>query len=211
MEKLPQNIFYKKSTGAYVYQKRFNGKRREWSRKDLEAILEVKKTVEAYYTEHGEVPKILDPRADIDYKKELPIGTKVGEWKILEHIPKNGRVYMKCECSCGKIKQVYAPSLFKGISMSCGHVWADKLVKEEEQAFRKIRLRKRTEPNENNDSTGIKNISLDRKRKRYTVSIARFGVKARKSFYNLDEAVEFKNEILEAIEKNGGKIPLKYI
>lgn len=211
MEKLPQNIFYKKAKGTYVYQKRLNGKRWEWARKDLKAILEVKKTVEEHYVEHGEVPKILDPHADIDYKKELPIGKKVGEWTILEHIPKGGRIYMRCECSCGKIKQVYAPSLFKGISMSCGHVWADKLAEEEEQAFRKARLRKRTEPNENNYSTGIKNISFNKKRKRYTVSIVRFGVETRKFFYNLDEAIEFKNEVLDAIEKNGGKIPLKYI
>ena len=95
--------------------------------------------------------------------------------------------------------------------MSCGHVWANKLAKEEEQAFRKTRLRKRTEPNKNNDSTGIKNIWFNKKRKRYTVSIARFGVKARKFFNNLDEAIEFKNEILEAIEKNDGKIPQKYL
>lgn len=116
MEKLPKNIFFKKTrgrNGTYVYQKRLNGKRWEWARKDLEAILEVKKTVESYYAEHGEVPKILDPQADIDYKKELPIGTKVGEWTILEHISKEGRIYMKCECSCGEIREVYAPSLFK--------------------------------------------------------------------------------------------------
>ena len=210
MEKLPQNIFYKKSTGAYVYQKRFNGKRREWSRKNLEDILEVKKTVEEYHAEHGKLPEILDPQADVDYQKELPIGKTVGEWLILGYVIKGKRVYAECKCSCGKIKQVYAPSLLKGISMSCGHTWIEKLREEDFQRHAKNNQRKRTEPNIDN-KLNERYISYDEKRKRYTFSIVRFGVKVRRYYYDFDEAIEFKKEVLDAIEKNGGKIPLKYI
>ena len=210
MENLPKNIFYKKSTGAYVYQKRFNGKRWEWSRKNLEAILEVKKTAEAYYAEHGEVPKILDPRADIDYKKELPIGTKIGEWTILEHIPKEGRIYMKCECSCGEIREVYAPSLFKKLSMSCGHVLIEEMTTEDFQKHSKDKQRRRREPNADN-KLGERFISYSPQKRRYIFSIVRFGAEARRAFRTFEEALDFKKEVLDAIEKNGGKIPLKYI
>lgn len=210
MEKLPKNIFYKKTRGTYVYQKRLNGKRWEWARKDLEAILEVKKTVESYYAEHGEVPKILDPRADIDYKKELPVGTKVGEWTILEHIPKKGRIYMKCECSCGKIRQVYAPSLYKRLSMSCGHVLIEEMTTEDFQNPRKEILRKRREPNIDNQ-LGERFISYSPKKRRYIFSVVRFGVEVRRAFRTFEEALEFKNEILDVIDKNDGKIPIKYV
>ena len=210
MGKLPKNIFYKKTRGTYVYQKRLNGKRWEWARKDLEAILEVKKTVEAYYTEHGEVPKILDPRADVNYIKELPIGTKVGEWTILEHIPKEGRIYMKCACSCGAIREVYAPSLFKKLSMSCGHLLIEELTTEEFQNICKDIQRKRREPNINNQ-LGERFISYSPSKKRYIFCIARFGVKIRRAFRTFEEAVEFKSEILDDIDKNGGKIPLNYL
>ena len=213
MENLPKNIFYKKTkgrNGTYVYQKRFNGKRWEWARKDREAILEVKKAVEAYYAEHGKVPKILDPRADIDYKKELPIGKKVGEWTILEHIPKDGRIYMKCQCSCGKIKQVYAPSLFKGISMSCGRVLIEEMATEDFQYPRKDIQRKRREPNIDN-KLGERFISYSPKKRRYIFSIARFGVTVRRVYRTFEEALEFKSEILDAIDKNDGKIPIRYL
>lgn len=193
-----------------MYQKRLNGKRWEWARKDLETILEVKKTVEVYYAEHGEVPKILDPKADIDYIKGLPIGKKVGEWTILKHIPKNGRVYMKCKCSCGKIKQVYAPSLFKEISMSCGHVLVEEMTTEDFQKPRKDLQRKRREPNIDN-KLGERFISYNPQKRRYVFSIARFGVKVRRAYRTFEEALEFKSEILDAIDKNDGKIPIRYL
>lgn len=193
-----------------MYQKRFNGKRSEWARKDLEAILEVKKTVESYYAEHGKVPKILDPQSDIDYKKELPIGTKIGEWTILEHIPKEGRIYMKCACSCGKIRQVYAPSLYKRLSTSCGHVLVDEMTTEDFQNPRKDIQRKRREPNIDNQ-LGERFISYNPQKRRYVFSIARFGVKVRRAFRTFKEAVEFKSEILDEIDKNDGKIPLNYL
>lgn len=213
MENLPKNIFFLKNkgrNGTYVYQKRLNGKRWEWSRKDLEAILEVKKTVEAYYAEHGEVPKILDPRADIDYIKELPIGKKIGEWTILEHIPKNGRIYMKCKCSCGEIRQVYAPSLFKGVSMSCGHVFVEEMTTEDFQKTSKDLQRKRREPNIDN-KLGERFISYNPQKRRYIFDIVRFGVKVRRAYRTFEEALEFKREILEAIDKNNGKIPIRYL
>ena len=213
MENLPKNIFYKKTrgrNGTYVYQKRLNGKRWEWARKDLEAILEVKKTVEAYYAKHGEVPKILDPRADVDYIRALPIGSKVGEWTILEHIPGEGRIYMKCECSCGEIREVYAPSLYKRLSMSCGHVLIEEMTTKDFQKPRKEIQRKRREPNIDNQ-LGERFVSYIPQKRRYIFSITRFGVEVRRAFRTLEEAVEFKSEILDAIDKNGGEIPIRYL
>ena len=45
-------------------------------------------------------------------------GNKIGEWTVLEYI---GKKYWKCQCSCGKQKEVYSQSLINKKSLSCGH------------------------------------------------------------------------------------------
>lgn len=47
-------------------------------------------------------------------------GKKFGEWTVLERAEKES--YWLCQCSCGVKREVFAPSLKKGLSTSCGHI-----------------------------------------------------------------------------------------
>ena len=53
-------------------------------------------------------------------KMEIKINDKVSRWTILERLSKNGRVYYRCKCECGTIKDVRADHLKSGKSRSCG-------------------------------------------------------------------------------------------
>lgn len=48
-------------------------------------------------------------------------GQKFGEWTVLSKAEKES--YWLCECSCGVKREVYAPSLKSGKSLSCGHLF----------------------------------------------------------------------------------------
>ena len=50
-------------------------------------------------------------------------GKTFGEWAVLEYVSKG---FWKCQCSCGKIKNVYSRALRIGDSTSCGHLSAEK-------------------------------------------------------------------------------------
>lgn len=54
-------------------------------------------------------------------KRELPnhIGEKFGDWTIISKGTKTS--YWLCKCSCGIEREVFYPSLQKGLSTSCGH------------------------------------------------------------------------------------------
>lgn len=54
-------------------------------------------------------------------------GQQFGEWTVLSKAPRES--YWKCRCSCGVEREVYAPSLKKGVSMSCGHLNSGKIRK----------------------------------------------------------------------------------
>lgn len=49
-------------------------------------------------------------------------GKKFGLWTVLEEIPQrvNNRIYYKCQCECGTIKNVVSENLSNGTSQSCG-------------------------------------------------------------------------------------------
>ena len=46
----------------------------------------------------------------------MNIGDKINRWTLLEKINKSGRVYYKCQCECGTIKEVRADHLKSGNS-----------------------------------------------------------------------------------------------
>lgn len=50
----------------------------------------------------------------------IEIGQKFERWTVLEKISKNGRVYYRCQCECGIIKEVRSDLLKAGKSRSCG-------------------------------------------------------------------------------------------
>lgn len=205
---VPDNIFFNQSKKTFVYSKYFNGKRHEWSRKNIKDIVTIKNEVEKYFNQHGTVPIISDAHADIDYKSALPIGATIGEWTVIDFTTKSKRLYVVCRCSCGEIKTVNASTLYKQKSLSCGHGLVDKMRSVDYQSKAKQAQRKRKEPNENN-KLGERYITLD-KRRRYNVNITRYGVKVRRRFYDLSEAIDFRDKLVEDIDNNDGKIPPEY-
>ncbi|HFI0428369.1 TPA: hypothetical protein ACGOZO_000297 [Streptococcus suis] len=207
-KRMPSNVFFNKSKMCYVYNKRYQGHRYEWTRKTLEDILLVKKQVEASLKNDGAIPKILDPHADRDYIGLLPIGSVVGQWTVLSVFKKQGRYYANCQCSCGKTKDVYCASLTSGQSTNCGHALQSLLVTKDYQNYAHSMQHKRKDPNINN-KLGERYISLD-KRGRYYVSITRYGLVVRQYFYNLNEAIKFRDKLLDDIDKNDGQIPRFY-
>lgn len=52
-------------------------------------------------------------------------GQKFGEWTVLSKAEKES--YWLCECSCGVKREVYAPSLKSGKSLSCGHLFKNQI------------------------------------------------------------------------------------
>ena len=94
--------------------------------------------------------------------------------------------------------------------MSCGHVLIEEMTTEDFQNHSKDIQRKRREPNIDN-KLGERFISYSPQKRRYIFSIARFGVKVRRAYRTFEEALEFKSEILDAIDKNDGKIPIRYL
>jgi len=48
------------------------------------------------------------------------IGKKFGRLKILKIIRKDGRIYLKCICICGNIKDIYKRHVLNGKTVSCG-------------------------------------------------------------------------------------------
>lgn len=57
----------------------------------------------------------------------MNIGDKINRWTLLEKINKSGRVYYKCQCECGTIKEVRADHLKSGSSKSCGCLQKEKV------------------------------------------------------------------------------------
>lgn len=57
----------------------------------------------------------------------MNIGDKINRWILLEKINKSGRVYYKCQCECGTIKEVRADHLKSGNSKSCGCLQKEKV------------------------------------------------------------------------------------
>lgn len=120
------------------------------------------------------------------------IGKRFGELTILsisEPIKEKNFVrYCNCKCSCGKETTPFLSSVLRGRTTSCGHVNTDRRIASCIQ-----------NPNclITNKSTGIKNISFDRRRHYYVVTIVRNGVKYREYTYSLTEAIKIKERILQ--------------
>lgn len=54
-------------------------------------------------------------------------GLQFGEWTVIAKAARES--YWKCQCSCGVEREVYAPSLKKGVSLSCGHLSKNQIRK----------------------------------------------------------------------------------
>lgn len=62
------------------------------------------------------------------HRKKDIIGQKINNWLILEK--SNKSYYYKCQCICGKIKDVYYYSLKSNNSISCGCIFKEDRIKD---------------------------------------------------------------------------------
>ena len=115
----------------------------------------------------------------------LLIGKKFGDREILDIVKKyNGRqniMYAICKCKCGSVDEIELSKL---------------------RAGRRRRCQACTEANRNL-STRVKNISYDRTRNGFVVSIERNGQKIVRRARTLDEAILIKKLLLEHFAKHG--------
>ena len=131
-------------------------------------------------------------RARKDYLEY--IGKQFGELTILSiserDTKRNLYRYCTCKCSCGKEVITRVHNVLSGRSMSCGHIAIEKMIESRNQ-----------NPNcrIDNKSTGIKNISFNKRSNMYVVRIERKGVKYQERTYSLEEAIKIKERILQEL------------
>lgn len=57
-------------------------------------------------------------------------GDRYGRWTVLRRAEKRGKLqFWECSCECGSTKEVYAGSLRSGVSLSCGCLNIESIVK----------------------------------------------------------------------------------
>lgn len=93
-----------------------------------------------------------------------------------------------CKCSCGKEVETSLNDVLRGSTTSCGHVHREKLLASRNQNSN-CRI--------DNKSTGIKNISFNRRKNIYKVCIQRKGAPYRGYASSLAEAIKIKERILQ--------------
>jgi hypothetical protein len=128
-------------------------------------------------------------------------GQKFGYWTVikLDHISRKYNKYWLCHCVCGVEKAVVQFSLKNGSSTNCGCIYRKNVSQERivmlrydsNQYLKSPKLNKKA--NKNN-STGIRNINI--MNGLYCVIITRNHKTYRKTYHNLEEAIEDKKRVL---------------
>ena len=116
---------------------------------------------------------------------ELLIGKTFGDREILDITKRhNGRwneTYAVCKCKCGSIDEVPLAQLRAGRQLRC-HRYVESIE---------------------NKSTGVKNISYDRSKDRYIITLKRNNQNAIKRAHTMDEAILVKKQLLNHFETYG--------
>ena len=116
---------------------------------------------------------------------ELLTGKKFGDREILDITKRhNGRwneTYAVCKCKCGSIDEVPLAQLRAGRQLRC-HICAESIE---------------------NKSTGVKNISYDRSKDRYVITLKRNNQNVIKHAHTMDEAILIKKQLLNHFETYG--------
>lgn len=205
--RLKKWIQYDDRQGEYIFSRRYKGRKISKGRKKLEEIEEISDLVDRYVKLFDELPYFGNERMTIDYNYLL--GKKFGELKVMGVVLIKNQRMLYCHCSCGKEVYYKAFGVINGKNKSCGHLEGQAL-KTRNAELKEIQ-RNIDKPLSTNKTTGHKNISYNKNKNAYDVEFARFGVRLRKRFKTLSEAVTFKKEVIDAIKKEGGKIPTKYL
>lgn len=205
--RLKKWIRYDDQQGEYIFTRKYKGRTINKGRKNLEEIEEISNLIDQYVKLFDELPYFGDERMTIDYNSLL--GKKFGELKVMGVVLVKNQRMLYCHCSCGKEVYYKAFGVINGKKKSCGHLEGQALITR--NAELKEIQRNIDKPLSTNKTTGHKNISYNKNKNAYDVEFARFGVRLRKRFKTLAEAVEFKKEAIKKIKQNEGKIPNKYL
>lgn len=131
----------------------------------------------------------------------LEPGDKFNRLTFIEEVEKDwaGRRIAKFRCDCGEETITFVWHVVSGKTKSCGCFKSEKMSIN--GACYKMRIEK-SDANKNNFTTGIKNIT--KQGDLYKVIVKRNKKFFYASFYNLDEAVDFKdNVLLPLLERKG--------
>lgn len=207
MIKIKKWIRYDDRCDEYIFTRRYKGRTINKGRKSLEEIEKISDLIDDYVKIFDELPYFGDERMTIDYNSLL--GKRFGELKVMGVVLINNRRMLYCHCSCGKEAYYTAFGVINGKQKSCGHLEGQALMKR--NAKLKEIQRSIDKPLSTNKTTGHKNISYNKEKNAYDVELTRYGARVRKRFKTLDEAVDFKKEIIKEIKQNKGKIPNKYL
>ena len=205
--RLKKWIRYDDRQGEYIFTREYKGRTINKGRKNLKEIEEISDLIDQYVKLFDELPYFGDERMTIDYNSLL--GKKFGELKVMGVVLIKNQRMLYCHCSCGKEVYYKAFDVINGRNKSCGHLEGQAL-KTRNAELKEIQ-RNIDKPLSTNKTTGHKNISYNKNKNAYDVELARFGVRLRKRFKTLAEAVEFKKEAIKEIKQNEGKIPNKYL
>lgn len=130
------------------------------------------------------------------------IGKVYGRLTVISnsYIDSSGSRVVDVQCSCGNRKSVPISNIKRCKSCGCySREVASKGMKDNNQIYRDVWL-KSDKPSKNNKSLGIKNIYRN-KTGGYVVSIDRKGVRFRKRFKSLHDAIAAKTKFLEDYEE----------
>lgn len=205
--KIKKWIRYDDQHGEYIFTRKYKGRTINKGRKNLEEVEEISELIDKYVKIFDELPYLGNERMTIDYNSLL--GKRFGELKVMGVVLINNQRMLYCHCSCGKEVYYKAFGVINGRIKSCGHLEGQAL--KTRNAELKDIQRNIDKPLSTNKTTGHKNISYNKEKNAYDVELIRHGAKVRKRFKTLAEAVDFKEEVTEAIKKEGGKIPTKYL
>nr|DAX64644.1 MAG TPA: hypothetical protein [Caudoviricetes sp.] len=205
--KIKKWVRYDERHGEYFFTRRYKGRKISKSRKKIEEIEEISDLIDQYIKLFDELPYFGNERMTIDYNSLL--GKTFGELKVMGVVLINNQRMLYCHCSCGKEVYYKAFGVINGKKKSCGHL-EGQVLKTRNAELKEIQ-RSIDKPLSTNKTTGHKNISYNKNKNAYDVEFARFGVRLRKRFKTLAEAVAFKKEVIADIKRNGGRIPNKYL
>lgn len=123
------------------------------------------------------------------------INQQFGELTILSvsepNKEKNYERFCKCKCSCGKEATASLHNVLRGRTTSCGHA-----------QIKNRTLSRNLNPNcsIDNKSTGIKNISFNKRDYAYQIRVTRNHVRRIGHAFSIEEAIEIKERFLQELD-----------
>ncbi|HEO7730196.1 TPA: helix-turn-helix transcriptional regulator [Streptococcus agalactiae] len=199
----------------YIVSIMRKGKKYSRSFDKLEEAIRHRDIILKDYKETGILPKTRTEEIISSYR-EL-IGKKFRRLTVIDIVgPKKKKdvkrtyTYLLCHCDCGNTCEVEIFNLLKGTILSCGCLALEKSQEigkrfgKDSETSEKARVSNilNSNPRKTNKTTQIKNITYSPKLKSYRVQITRRGVHYTKRFPSLAEAIDYKEVVLNQLDKD---------